>query len=140
MEAGKQLVRGMKVIVGLPDGDKIEGVVRDAVDIERSADVEYVRDEDNNDAAAIVSNRGVRKTIAGNMRRDVDIAKGDVVEIGGGKYIVDSASISRSRSLARFTVTVYAPDGFDFDSVSHGEGEADPAPDPDPDPDPDPAP
>ena len=104
------VVRGTNFIIGLEGGQTVEGAVRESTESEGTADIEMVRDENNAECAAVVSNTGSRLTISGNMTAEITIKKGEVVTIGTKKYLVEDCKISRGRSVARFTMTLYAPD------------------------------
>ena len=104
---------GTKIVVGLPTGQTITGIIRDTVDITPSGDIEWVRDENNADCAAIVSNPGERLVIVGTMKDDITstVKTGTVIKIAGKDYVVESVTYSRTKTVARYNMTVYAPDG-----------------------------
>lgn len=41
-------ILGTKVLVGFPSAAAVTGIVRDTHDVETTADIEHIRDEDNN--------------------------------------------------------------------------------------------
>ena len=120
---------GEKIVIGLPDGQTIEGTIRDTVDTTPSADIEWVRDENNNDVAAIVSNPGTRMTIAGVMKTDITdtVKTGTVLSIKSKSYIVENVTYSRTKTVARYSMTVYAPDAMTF-TVQTQNNESPPSP------------
>jgi len=119
---------GKKFVIGLPGGQTVTGLVRETVDRTNTADVEMVRDEDNAEVAAIVSNPGKRLAVAGVMAEDLadQIAPGAVVTAAGKEYLVEASAVSYARTLARFTMTLYAPDAMEMTVQVAAAGDAKP--------------
>ena len=107
--ANEPAVTGATVIVGFAAGTAVANVIRDSHDTETTADIEYVRDENNNEATAVVSNLGARVTVAGVCSAAVTIKKGDVVTINSVGYLVESATERRTKTVCRFELTAYKP-------------------------------
>jgi hypothetical protein len=89
------------------------------VDHEPTAEIEYGKDEENNDAYAIISNRGARKSIAGKITGAIDFKKGDSITIDEEDYVIETATISHTPSFTRFVLVVYKPDAMSIDPVTH---------------------
>ena len=102
-------ILGTKVLVGFPSADAVTGIVRDTHDVETTADIEHIRDEDNNEVTALVSNPGRRITVEGVCTEDPGISVGDVVTIDGVVYLVESAVIRHQKTATRFSLTGYKP-------------------------------
>ena len=115
--AGEPAVKGTAVLVGFPSGETMTGIIRDAYDKETTADLEYVRDENNNEATALVSNLGGRIVVDGTASAAVSTAKGDILTIGEGlaavEYIVEAVTLRHSRTATRVSVTLYRPTQMD---------------------------
>jgi len=105
------VVKGTSVVVGFPDGETVTGVIRDTYDRETTADIEYVRNENNEEATALVSNPGVRVVVDGVCTAAQTIAKGDQVTINSVIYLCEAATMRYAKTQARFSMTIYKPDG-----------------------------
>jgi hypothetical protein len=110
---------GTTVIVGFPDGETMAGIIRASYDKQPTADLEYVRDENNNDASCVVSNLGGRIVIDGVATASNATAKGDVLEVGIAEgetpveYIVEDIAKRHSPSATRLSMTLYRPTAMD---------------------------
>ena len=103
-------IKGTTVLIGFPTGESLTGVVRDSYDRESTADIEHIRDEDNNEVTALVSNPGMRITLDGVCTAtQADIIKGGTVTINGVVYLVEAATIRHSKLATRFSLTCYKP-------------------------------
>ena len=107
---------GKQYIIGLPTGDTLTGYDRDSYNKETTADIEYGRDEDNAEVAAIVSNPGVRLNLSGKALASSNaveqLVKGNVVSVGTKAYLIEAATVARTAGgFAVFSLTLYAPDG-----------------------------
>ena len=111
------VIKGATVLIGFPTGESVSGVIRDTYDRETTADIEHIRDEDNNEVTAIVSNPGLRITVDGVCTEAQTIGKGDVVTINSIIYLVESATVRHSRTATRFSMTCYKPDGATYTSA-----------------------
>ena len=100
--------------IGLPSGITITGLVRESLDTETTADIEYGKDEDNNDAFAVVSNLGNRIVIVAKLSQAVSVKKGDVVTLNSVKYLCEVANTSRTPTFTRLNFTVYKPTAMVF--------------------------
>lgn len=107
--AGEVAIKGATVVVGFPSGESVSGVIRDTYDKEPTADIEYVRDENNNEVTALVSNLGMRITVDGVCSAAQTIVKGDVVTINSIKYLCEAATLRYGKLATRFSMTVYKP-------------------------------
>ena len=88
-----------------------------------TADLEYIKDRNANDGVALISNRGKRYTAEGYLYANVNPpAKGDTVQIGGVKYLVESCPVRRTAKTARMTITVYKPNATTWETPSSGSG------------------
>ncbi len=115
--ANEPTIKGTTVQIGFPAGEIITGTIRDSLDNDTTADIEYIRDESNNESTAIISNLGLRKTIEFTAQSAVpSIKKGDVLAVNSISYIVESAVIRYSRLATRGTIVVYKPDAATFAS------------------------
>ncbi|MCK9468140.1 MAG: hypothetical protein M0Q49_01875 [Porticoccaceae bacterium] len=118
----KPTLLGTKVQIGFPDGATIGGTFRDTYDSDSTADIETIRDEDNNEVTAIVSNLGDRVTIEFTCAASVpDVKKGETLTVGAVLYLVEAANIRRSRSATRGTVTLYKPTAATWTTPGGGE-------------------
>ena len=91
-------------------GGTFTGYIRENESRESTADIEYIQDEDANDAVAVVSNPGARFTVDGVVRAGTTLpAKGGVVTYGGVGYIVESVSARSTSKARRFSMTLYKP-------------------------------
>ena len=104
---------GTTVLVGF-SGETVSGIIRDSQDIDTTADIEYIRSEDNEEGTALVSNKGQRITVEGTCTTAVTIKKGDTVTINSVSMLVEEAKIRESRLATRFTSTGYKPDGLNL--------------------------
>lgn len=96
------------VLVGLTAAEAITGLLRETQADGSTADIEEVRGEDNATAAEIVSNPGVTKTFTATVLSTYTApAKGTVVTINSIKYMVDDATVTKSRTVARLSLTVH---------------------------------
>jgi hypothetical protein len=100
--------------IGLPSGITITSLVRESTDHETTGEIEYGKDENNNDAFAIVSNLGNRYTIVAKLAAAVSVKKGDVVTVNGAKYLCEVANTSKTTSFTRLNFTIYKPDAMVF--------------------------
>lgn len=92
-------------------GGTFTGYIRENESKESTADLEYIQDEDANDAIAVVSNPGVRFTVDGVVKAGTTLpAKGDVVTYGSASYLVESVSARSTNKVRRFSMTLYKPD------------------------------
>ena len=107
--AGEPTIKGTTVIIGFPTGESVTGIVRDTYDKETTADIEFVRDENNNEATALVSNLGMRIVVEGHCSAAVTILKGDTVTVNSIKYVCENAVARHSRLATRFSLTLYKP-------------------------------
>lgn len=105
------LTKGTEVLVGFPDSSSVTGVIRDTYEVDTTADIEHVRNEDNEEATAIVSNTGERLIVDGVCSADVTFKKGDICTINSIAYICEAAKLRYSKTTARFSGTFYKPDG-----------------------------
>jgi hypothetical protein len=76
-----------------------------------TADIEQIRNEDNEEATAIVSNPGLRLVIDGKCTAAQSIVKGGVYAINEVYYLCEAAVNRHSPTLTRFSATFYKPDG-----------------------------
>lgn len=107
--AGEPTNLGTTVLVGFATGTAVANLLRDNHDTEHTADIEYVRDENNNEATALVSNLGSRITVAGTCSAAITTKKGDTVTVNSVKYVVESAVERRTKLTCRFELTLYKP-------------------------------
>ncbi len=108
--AGEPTTLGTTVVVGFASGETVSGILRDSHDTEQTADIEYVRDENNNEATALVSNLGKRVTVSGVCSAEQTTRKGDVVTVNSVKYVCEHAVERRTKLACRFDLTLYKPD------------------------------
>lgn len=105
-------IKGATVLIGFPTGEELSGVIRDSYDKETTADIEHIRDEDNVEVTALVSNPGKRITVDGVCTTDqASIVKGGTVTINSVAYLVEAATIRHTKLATRFSLTCYKPDG-----------------------------
>ena len=97
-------------MVGFADGETVSGIIRDSHDTEQTADIEHIRDENNNEATALVSNLGKRVTVSGVCSAAQTTRKGDIVTVNSVAYICESAVERRTKLACRFDLTLYKPD------------------------------
>ena len=107
--AGEVAIKGATVLVGFPTGETVTGVIRETYDRESTADIEYVRDENNNEATALVSNMGTRVVVDGTCSAAQTIVKGDFVTINSIKHVCEAATLRYGKLATRFSMTVYKP-------------------------------
>ena len=108
-----------EVLIGLPTGVVIQGMIRESVNLEPTADIEYGKDEQNNDAYAIVSNLGNRTSIAGKLSGEVTFKKGETIAIDEVNYVIESATTAHTLSYTRFNLVVYKPDAMTIATPTH---------------------
>lgn len=108
--ANEPTIIGTTVIIGFPTGESISGVVRSTYNKDGVGKIEYIPDEDNNDATAIVSALGNRITVEGTMSAANTVRVGDTVTVNSIKYIVEAVGERRTTLAARITMTLYKPD------------------------------
>jgi hypothetical protein len=110
-------VLGSTVLIGFPSGEELSGVIRDSYDKETTADIEHIRDEDNVEVAALVSNPGKRITLDGVCTTGQEsILKGGTVTINSVVYLVEAATVRHTKLATRFSLTCYKPDGATYSS------------------------
>lgn len=112
-------VLGATVLVGFPAGSTMTGIIRDTYDVESTADIEYVRNEDNGEATAIVSNPGQRIVVDGTVTATQTVKKGEAITINSVVYIVEATSTRYGKLATRISITAYKPDSL---TVSAGGG------------------
>jgi hypothetical protein len=112
--ANEPSVLGTSALVGFPTGETVTGVIRESYDTEQTAEIEPVKDENNNDASMIVSNLGKRITLSGECTAAQTVRKGGLLTINSVVYMVESAVMRRTKTKARFDCTVYKPDATTF--------------------------
>jgi hypothetical protein len=100
--------------IGLASGVTITSLVRESVDHETTAEIEYGKDEQNNDAYAVVSNLGNRYSVVGKIAAAVSVKKGDIITINGAKYLVEQANTSYAASFTRFSFVANKPTAMVF--------------------------
>jgi hypothetical protein len=115
--AGEPVVIGTAVEVGFPSGTTMEGIVRASHDVTPTGDIEYLRDEDNNEFSAVVSNLGTRLVIEGVITEADTTAKGDIVTVGTApddlEYIVEDVARRHVPGATRLSLTLYRPTQMD---------------------------
>jgi hypothetical protein len=110
---------GTTVIVGFPTNESMTGIIRSSYDKEPTADMEYIKDEDNNDATAVVSNLGMRIVVDGVASAENTTAKGDVLTVGIApetplvEYIVEAITRRHVPLATRLSLTLYRPTAMD---------------------------
>lgn len=103
-------IEGATVLIGFPTGETLTGVLRDSYDKETTADIEHIRDEDNNEVTALVSNPGMRITLDGVCTAtQAALLKGGTVTINDVVYLVEAATVRHSKLATRFSLTCYKP-------------------------------
>ena len=107
-------VTGATVLVGFPDSTTMTGIIRDTFDLESAADIEYVRDEDNGEATALISNPGNRIVVDGTVTVANTVKKGDKVTINSIDYICEAVSSRYGKLATRISMTLYKPDALTF--------------------------
>ncbi len=105
------VIKGATVLIGFPDGETVSGVIRDTYDKETTADIEPIRNEDNEEATMLVSNPGLRIVVDGVCSSAQTIEKGGQVTINAVIYLCEAATVRHSKLATRFSMTVYKPDG-----------------------------
>ena len=105
------LIKGTAVLIGFPTGETVAGLLRDTYDKETTADIEMVRDEDNCEPTAIVSNPGLRIVVDGKCSAAMTVTKGTIYTINSVKYLCEAAVNRHSPTVTRFSGTFYKPDG-----------------------------
>jgi hypothetical protein len=100
--------------IGLASGLTFTGLIRESVDRESTADIEYGKDESNNDAFAVVSNLGNRVSITAKLSQAVSVKKGDVVTLNSVKYLCEQANLATTPTFTRLTLVCYKPDAMVF--------------------------
>ena len=108
------VIKGATVLIGFPSGESFEGLVRDTQDNESTADIEQVRNEDNEEATAIVSNAGRRIIVDGKCTAALSVVKGDVYQIGDDYLLCEAAVNRHTPTVTRFSATFYLPTAADF--------------------------
>ena len=103
-------VLGATVLVGFPSGSTMPGIIRDTHDVESTADIEYVRNEDNGEATALVSNPGQRIVVDGAVTATQTVKKGEAITINSVVYIVEATSTRYGKLATRISITAYKPD------------------------------
>ena len=102
-----QISAGVTVQVGFPTGT-ITCMVRASQGEAATGNVEYVPDENGDDATAVVSNLGERLTAEGALLNgETAPEKGQVVTINSVKYLVEECSVARTATVARVSLTLY---------------------------------
>ncbi len=109
--ANEPTVIGTSVQVGFPTGETVTGIIRASYDKQPTADIEYIRDETNNDATAVVSNLGMRIVVEGVLSAANTTAKGSTVTINSVKYIVEDIVRRHTPGATRCSMTLYKPTG-----------------------------
>jgi hypothetical protein len=107
--AGEPTVIGTSVQVGFPSGETVTGIIRASYDKTPTADIEYVRDENNNEATAVVSNLGMRIVLEGTLSAANTTAKGSTVTVNSVKYIVEDIVRRHTAGSTRASMTLYKP-------------------------------
>ena len=109
--ANEPTVIGTSVQVGFPTGETVTGIIRASYDKEPTADIEYIKDESNNDATAVVSNLGMRIVVDGVLSAANTTAKGSTVTVNSIKYIVEAITRRHTPGATRCSMTLYKPTG-----------------------------
>jgi hypothetical protein len=107
--ANEPTVIGSTVQVGFPTGETVTGIIRASYDKEPTADIEYIKDENNNDGTAVVSNLGMRIVVDGVLSAANTTAKGSTVTINSIKYIVEAITRRHTPGATRASMTLYKP-------------------------------
>ena len=104
-------IKGATILFGFPTGETVTGLVRDTYDKESTADIELVRDEDNAEVTALVSNPGLRIVVDGKCSSAMTVTKGAIYTINGVKYLCEAATNRYTPTVTRFSGTFYKPAG-----------------------------
>jgi len=103
--------------------DTIGIILAETISAENTADIEYVKDENANDAIAVISNKGVRFTAEGYLKSGQTVpAKGDTVTVNSVAYIVETITVRRTATLNRVSLTLYKPAAATWTAPSAGAG------------------
>lgn len=104
-------VIGTQVSIGFA-GATYSGTIREDSSHQPTGDIEFIRNEDNQEATAIISNLGKRITVSFICGAELPTPKvGDTVTLDGVAMLCESADIRHSRTATRGTITGYKPDG-----------------------------
>lgn len=114
--ANEPTVRGTAALIGFPGGITLTGFTRESQSDESTADIEYLRDENNNEAVAIVSNPGARVSVEGWSTTAPALKKGDTITIGAVPHIVEAWSVRYTSGATRFSITAYKPDAMTLEA------------------------
>lgn len=107
---------GQKVQIALCSKE-ITGTIIQSFTKETTADINEVRDCNNDVVGFTVSNKGKRVTVEaliedGNSFSEV--TKGETMTIDSDTYLIEEARYSYSPLESKITITGYAPDGVSF--------------------------
>jgi hypothetical protein len=89
------------------------GYIVESVDLEKTGQYEEVKDEADDTAHIIVSNKGKRLRLSMLVKAATTpetIKKGAQITVNSVIYLVEDAKVSRNRKVAKFDLTLYRPD------------------------------
>jgi hypothetical protein len=115
--ANEPTIIGTSVEVGFPSGTTMSGIIRASYDVSPTADIEYIKDESNNDGSALVSNLGTRLVVDGVITEADDTEKGDIITIGTDpddvEYVCEDVTRRHVPLATRISLTLYRPTAMD---------------------------
>lgn len=109
-------IKGTTVNIGYA-GATYSGTIRDGSSHQPTGDIEYIRNENNEEGTAIISNPGKRITVEFTVGASVPTPTiGAVVMLDGESMMVEAADIRYSRTATRGSITGYKPDALSLGS------------------------
>lgn len=106
------------VVLGFGNGT-ITCMIRETQSDDNTGTIEYVADEDGNDSAAVVSNKGKRLTCDGYLAHGQTApAKGDIVSLDSVAYIVENSVQRKTPTVNRISLTLYRSNAATWSAAS----------------------
>lgn len=76
-----------------------------------TTELEFIKDEDANDAVCIISNKGKSLQATAYIKSGTtEPRKGDTIAVGGVQYLVRDVSVEEGATASRVTLDLYKPD------------------------------
>lgn len=76
-----------------------------------TTELEFIRDENGNDAVCVITNKGTSLQATAYIQSSTSVpAKGSTLAIGTAKYLVRDVSVEEGATASRVTLDLYKPD------------------------------
>jgi hypothetical protein len=76
-----------------------------------TTELEFIKDEDGNDAVCVITNKGNSLQATAYIKSDTTVPrKGSTLAIGSVRYLVRDVSVEEGATASRVTLDLYKPD------------------------------